>query len=225
MTVAALSDFATQRQTMVDCQIRTFDVTDQDVIARFIEVPREYFVPSTLQPLAYSDAALELRADGATRIMLAPLVLARMIQGVGVVATDRVLDVAGGAGYSAALLAGLAKEVVALESIAVLSSQAAANLASAGVTNAKAVSGSLDGASVQGLFDLILVNGAVEEGVEPLLAKLAPGGRLIAVRKIAGHAGKVTRFEKIAGETSHRVLFDAAAPVIDAFARRPAFVF
>lgn len=225
MTVAVLSDFATQRQTMVDCQIRTFDVTDQDVIARFIDVPREQFVPSALQPLVYSDAALELRADGATRTMLAPLVLARMIQGAGVTATDRVLDVAGGAGYSAALLAGLAREVVALESIASLSSQAAANLATAGATNAKAVSGPLDGSSVSGLFDLILINGAVEEGVEPLLAKLAPGGRLIAVRKIAGHAGKVTRFEKIAGETSHRVLFDAAAPVIDVFARRPAFVF
>ena len=225
MTVAVSSDFATQRQTMVDCQIRTFDVTDQDVIARFIDVPRECFVPSALQALVYSDAALELRADGATRTMLAPLVLARMIQGAGVASADRVLDVAGGAGYSAALLAGLAGEVVALESMASLSSQAAANLAAAGVTNVKVVAGSLDGAAVSGPFDLIFVNGAVEDGIDPLLAKLAPGGRLIAVRKIAGHAGKVTRFEKIAGETSHRVLFDAAAPVLDAFARRPAFVF
>jgi protein-L-isoaspartate(D-aspartate) O-methyltransferase len=75
------------------------------------------------------------------------------------------------------------------------------------------------------LFDLIFINGAVEDGLDPLLAKLAPGGRLIAVRKIAGHAGKVTRYEKIAGETSLRILFDAAAPVLDAFARRAAFVF
>ena len=225
MNVAVLSDFATQRQTMVDCQIRTFDVTDQTVISRFLDVARERFVPSSLQSLVYSDAALELRAEGETRTMLAPLVLARMIQGARVEASDRVLDIAGGAGYSAALLAGLAKEVVALESIASLSTQAAANLAAAGVTNAKAVSGPLDGASVSGVFDLIFVNGAVEEGLEPLLAKLAPGGRLIAVRKIAGHAGKVTRFEKVAGETSHRILFDAAAPVLDAFARRPAFVF
>jgi protein-L-isoaspartate(D-aspartate) O-methyltransferase len=225
MTVAVLSDFATQRQTMVDCQIRTFDVTDQDVIARFLDVPRERFVPAALQPLVYSDAALELRADGASRIMLAPLVLARMMQGANVTASDRVLDVAGGAGYSAALLAGLAKEVVALESHAGLSAQAAANLAATGISNAKAVAGALDGSSVSGQFDLIFVNGAVEEGLEPLLAKLSAGGRLIAVRKIAGHAGKVTRFEKIGGETSHRVLFDAAAPVLDAFARRQAFVF
>ena len=225
MTVAVLSDFATQRQTMVDCQIRTFDVTDQNVIARFNDVPREHFLPEALKSLAYSDAALELLADGATRTMLAPLVLARMIQGAGVTDTDRVLDVAGGAGYTAALLAGLAKEVVALESNAVLSSQASSNLASAVVTNAKAVAGGLDGASVSGLFDLIFINGAVEDGLEPLLAKLAPGGRLIAVRKIAGQTGKVTRFEKVAGETSHRILFDATAPVLDVFTARPAFAF
>jgi protein-L-isoaspartate(D-aspartate) O-methyltransferase len=157
--------------------------------------------------------------------MLAPLVLARMMQGAGVTDTDRVLDVAGGAGYTAALLAGLAKEVVALESNAVLSSQASSNLASAVVTNAKAVAGGLDGASVSGLFDLIFINGAVEDGLEPLLAKLAPGGRLIAVRKIAGQTGKVTRFEKVAGETSHRILFDATAPVLDVFTARPAFAF
>jgi len=225
MTVAVLSDFATQRQTMVDCQIRTFDVTDQNVIARFNDVPREHFLPDALKSLAYSDAALELRADGSTRTMLAPLVLARMIQGAGVTDTDRVLDVAGGAGYTAALLSGFAKEVVALESNAALSSQATSNLASAGVTNAKAVAGGLDGASVSGLFDLIFINGAVEDGLEPLLAKLAPGGRLIAVRKIAGQTGKVTRFEKVAGETSHRILFDATAPVLDVFAARATFAF
>lgn len=225
MTIAVLSDFATQRQTMVDCQIRTFDVTDQNVIARFTDVPREHYVPELLKSLAYSDAALELRANGATRTMLAPLVLARMIQGAGVTASDRVLDVAGGAGYTAALLAGLTKEVVTLESVSLLSSQAASNLASAGVANAKAVAGALDGASVSGLFDLIFVNGAVEDGMEPLLAKLAQGGRLIAVRKVAGQTGKVTRFEKIAGETSHRILFDATAPVLDAFASRATFAF
>ena len=225
MSIAAQSDFAAQRQTMVDCQIRTFDVTDQVVIDRFLAVPRERFLPDHLQALAYSDAALEIRAAQETRVLLAPLVLARMMQGAGVAATDRVLDVAGAAGYSAALLAGLANDVVSLESDAGLSAQAAANFAASGIANAHAVTGSLDAAGVAGTFDLIFINGAVEAGLEPLLAKLSPGGRLIAIQMIAGHAGKVTRFEKIGGETSRRVLFNAAAPVLHAFAARQAFVF
>lgn len=225
MSLAAQSDFAAQRQTMVDCQIRTFDVTDQEVIARFLHVPRERFLSSTLQALAYSDAMLDVKADGETRSLLVPLVLARMIQGAAVTASDRVLDVAGGAGYSAALLAGLAKDVVALESMASLSAQAASNFAATGLANAHSVSGSLDGAQVTGQFDLIFINGAIEDGYQPLLAKLAPGGRLLAIQKIAGHAGKVTRFEYVAGDVSRRVLFDASAPVLKAFAARPSFVF
>ena len=64
MTVADLSDFASQRQTMVDCQIRTFDVTDQDVIARFMDVPREKFLPAAMQPLLHWNCVLmEQRAQ------------------------------------------------------------------------------------------------------------------------------------------------------------------
>ena len=225
MSIAAEADFATQRQTMVDCQIRTFDVTDPVVIDRFLAVPRERFLPSHLQALAYSDATLEIRAAQETRVLLAPLVLARMMQGAGLVPTDRVLDVGGAAGYSAALLAGLALEVVSLESDAALSAQAAANFAAAGLTNAHAVAGALDASNVSGSFDLIFVNGAVEDGLDALLAKLTAGGRLIAIQMIAGHAGKVTRFEKVGSETSRRVLFNAAAPVLSAFAARKSFVF
>lgn len=223
------SDFASQRQTMVDCQIRTFDVTDQAVIARFQEVSREMFVPGPLRELAYSDSALELRgADGEPRCLLAPLVLARMIQGADVKPTDRVLDVAGGAGYSAAILAGLALQVVALESSPSLAEAADANLRALGLPG-KAVAGPLDGAGLEGQFDLIFVNGAVEEGLEPLFARLAPGGRIVAIEKVmddrSGKAGKAVRLDKLGAEPSRRVLFDAAAPVLAPFARRPAFVF
>ena len=65
---------ATQRQTMVDCQIRTFDVTDQAVIGRFLEVHREMYVPGALKPLSYSDAPLEISdGSGEGRCLLPPL--------------------------------------------------------------------------------------------------------------------------------------------------------
>jgi protein-L-isoaspartate(D-aspartate) O-methyltransferase len=222
------SDFATQRQTMVDCQIRTFDVTDQGVIARFLAVPRETFVPVALRSLAYSDAGLDLRTqEGETRHLLLPLVLARMVQGAAIQPTDRVLDIAGGAGYSAAIMAGMAREVVALESLPSLVALAAGNLAGSGVS---LVCGPLDASEgVSGLFDVILVNGAVEEGIETLMDKLAPGGRIVAIERVkgdpSGKAGKVTRFEKIGRDMSRRVLFDASAAVLGPFMRRPTFVF
>ncbi|MDB5641390.1 MAG: Protein-L-isoaspartate(D-aspartate) O-methyltransferase [Hyphomicrobiales bacterium] len=229
-TSATAHDTASQRQTMVDCQIRTFDVTDQTVLDQFLDTPREMYVPGALAPLAYSDAPLEIRSqEGETRCLLTPMVLARMVQGAGVKADDRVLDVAGGAGYTAAILAGLAKSVVSLEPIASLSALAAAQFSSAGL-NATAVCGPLDAsAGVDGVFDLIFVNGAVEEGLDPLLAKLAPGGRLVVIQRAAGdptgNAAKATRYEKVGGELSRRVLFDASGALLGAFARRPIFVF
>lgn len=228
---ASPTDFASQRQTMVDCQVRTFDVTDQEVIARFESVPRERFVPGPLKSLAYSDAPLEIDAGaGASRCLLAPLLLARMIQGAKVQPGDRVLDVAGAAGYSAAILSGLCREVVALESSEALSREAAQNFAGLGLTGVTAVAGPLDGsAGLAGLFDVILVNGAIEIQPESLLALLAPGGRLIAVEKApsdhSGRAAKAVRFDKVGREASRRALFDAAAPVLAAFKAKPAFVF
>ena len=110
-----LAQSALHRRTMVDCQIRTFDVTDQPLLARMLDVPREDFLPPELAPLAYSDTGLQLKSGGERRTLLPLLVLARLIQGAGVRSADKVLDVGAATGYSSALLAGLAGRVVALE--------------------------------------------------------------------------------------------------------------
>src|SRR5437660_323380 len=73
-----LSQSVLHRRTMVDCQIRTFDVTDQPLLARMLEVPREHFLPGELAPLAYSDIGLQLKPagpGGERRTLLPPFVL------------------------------------------------------------------------------------------------------------------------------------------------------
>jgi hypothetical protein len=62
-----LSQSALHRRTMVDCQIRTFDVTDQQLLARMLEVPREHFLSGELARLAYSDIGLQLKPAGIWR--------------------------------------------------------------------------------------------------------------------------------------------------------------
>ena len=106
----------TQRRTMVDRQIRTFDVTEHALIARFLDVPREKFLPKALAPFAYSDMTLKIPGEGKDepRVMLSPAVLARLIQAAAVLPGEKVLDVAAATGYSSAILAGLAAEVVSL---------------------------------------------------------------------------------------------------------------
>ena len=228
-----LKDSMAQRQTMVDCQIRTFDVTDQRVIAGFLAVPRELFVPDEVRDLAYSDIGFSSKATTPgeeTRYLLPPLVLARLIQGGRVRTTDRVLDVACGAGYSTAILAGLSAEVIALEASPGARSDLQDRLQSAGFGHLRALDGALeDGAPGDGPFDVILINGAVETRLDGLFAQLAEGGRLLAILRgpddPTGRAAKAMCFEKRSGEIGHRYLFDASAPVLRAFLKAPQFVF
>lgn len=226
-------DFAQLRQTMVDCQIRTFGVTDRAVIARFLEVPREIFVPAQSKALAYSDLALRIgtpKPGRESRRLLTPMVLARLMQEAEVNSDDKVLDIASGTGYSAAILAGLAKDVTALEADAALQATTKSNLAAIGLDKIAVFTGALpDGVAERAPFDLIFVNGAVEGHLDHLFEQLREGGRLITLSRAARdpdrRACHAILFEKIAGQTSSRVLFDATAPLLSAFREEPHFVF
>ena len=135
-----------------------------------------------------------------------------------------------GYGYSAAILAGLAASVTALEDAPAFTEGARAAFSRLGLANVTAVTGDLASAGgLAGPFDLILVNGAVETGLDALAALLPEGGRLMAVERLGddptGRAGKARRFDKIRDELSARPLFDTTAHVISAFARKPEFIF
>ena len=221
-----------QRQTMIDCQIRTFDVTDQRLLARLIEVPREHFVPDDVRDLAYSDIGFSIKpkeARGEGRYLLPPMILARLIQGSRVKPTDKVLDVACGGGYSTAILAGLAESVLALEDDGALVTSLRAKLAGVDL-HIHCLEGDLaDGAKMEAPFDVILVNGAVETNLDTLFAQLADGGRLLTIKRDlgdpTGRAAKAICFERRGGDIGSRYLFDASAPVLRAFRRAPRFSF
>lgn len=218
---------------MVDGQIRTFDVTDARVIRAFDTVPRERFVPDELRTLAYSDASLVLkprREGGASRVLIQPMHLARMLQGAAPRPEDRVLVVAGETGYAACLLAELADHVVSLECDSDLTAEATAHGAALGHGRIEAVTGNLAaGWTPLGPYDLIVVQGAIETHLDKLFAQLVPGGRLVAIEtslSVHGrHTGRAMLYQPIGSDVSGRALFDATAPVLPDFKLAPAFVF
>lgn len=230
--VSPAMDFALLRSTMVDCQIRTFDVTDHAVIARFLDVPRETFLPPELAPFAYSDMPLKLPrgAAGSVCHLLPPAILARLIQAADIRPTDRVLNIASGTGYSTAILAGLASEVVELDADITRAESVKSNLVAAGLTKVRVNSGPLhDGAASEAPFDVILINGAIEAYPERLLQQLRTGGRLLSIVREVGAGGYGTshalRYESQSGRISASVLFDADAPVLPDFRKDAEFVF
>ncbi|QRG05815.1 protein-L-isoaspartate O-methyltransferase [Xanthobacter dioxanivorans] len=218
-------DFAELRRGMVDGQVRTNNVTDPRIVAAMLEIPRERFVPPALKSLAYIDDDLVLRPGARPRYLIEPMILARLVQVADVQEHEHVLDVGTGTGYSAAVLARLAQQVVAVEEEADLAATATATLAGLGVANVAVMQGPLTaGWPKEAPYDLILVNGSVDEVPAALFAQLKEGGRLVAV---VGHggAGRACVFTKVAGSISDRVAFNAAVPSLPGFKAAPRFTF
>jgi protein-L-isoaspartate(D-aspartate) O-methyltransferase len=217
-------DFAHARRTMIDSQVRTFDVNDLPLLAAMDTVPRERFVRPGWEDLAYSDQDLPLGSGADCRTMLSPMVLGRLIQALEVEEGSRVLDVACGFGYASAIMARLGGHIVALDDDETLTAAAKERLA-AMIPAVTVVTGPLDrGAAEHCPYDAILVNGSLEIRPENLLAQLAEGGRLACVIG-RGRAGRATLFVRAGEAVGSRILFDAAAPTLRAFQSEPGFVF
>ena len=214
------TDFAIERRMMVDGQLRTYDITDQTLLAAFLDVPRERFVPAALAGIAYLDTDLPMGAAG-VRHMLKPMVFAKLVQAAAVTAEDHVLDVGCATGYSAAVLAKLARSVVAVEADAGLAEDARKALG-ASVT---VVSGPFNaGCADKGPYDVIVVEGVIATVSPTLLRQLKEGGRLVAVVG-DGPAAKATLYRLVQGDVSGRPIFDAAGAPLPGFSRPAEFVF
>ncbi len=223
--VNGMLDFARARRNMVDSQLRTFDVTDRAVLAAMGESPRERFVPEARVQFAYLDQNISLRDGlGEPRWMLQPMVIARIIQALEVMPGSRILDVGAGYGYASDIFTRLGASVVALESDEGLAAQARARVAAAAPPVEVRVGPLAEGCPDHAPFDIILVNGAVEQRPDRLLGQLSDGGRLACLGRdgAAGHALLYVR----AGEGfGLRRLFDASAPLMPAFLSERAFAF
>src|SRR5262245_22619085 len=172
-------DTAHARRTMVDNQVRPHDVTDLRILGALLEVPRERFLDPSYRAIAYLDTEVPISGQS-RRALLKPIVFGKLLQAAGIKESERVLDVGCATGYSAAVLARLAANVVALEEDAALARAASANLG--GASNVSVVTGPLAAGWPQGgPYDVILLEGRSEVAPEPLCKQLADGGRLLAV--------------------------------------------
>lgn len=214
-------DFPAARDHMVNCQIRTSDVTDHAVIKAFKSVSRENFVPKSQHALAYGDSHINL---GEGRYMIKPRDFSKMVQAADIQPTDVVLDIASGRGYSSAILAHLCETVVSLETTDQAVEKASERLISADISNVAVVKGDLKlGASDHGPFDVIFVNGAINAVPKTWTDQLANNGRLVCVLQSGpiGHASVFKRSGDVIGE---QIIFDTSLAVLPGFERQAEFV-
>ena len=195
---------------MVEQQIRTWEVLDQEVLDLVTRVKREEFVPERSRALAFVDMQLPL---GYGEVMLAPKLQARIVQEVSLKKTDRVLEVGTGSGYLTALLAALGAHVISVDIVLELAACAEKNLKAHAIDNVTLELGdAARGWSKQAPYDVIILTGSTPLLPQAFLESLSPGGRLFAVLGDAP-AMKATLYNCAApGAYSHLELFETVIP-------------
>jgi protein-L-isoaspartate(D-aspartate) O-methyltransferase len=216
-----MTDYAARRNIMVDTQVRPSDVTKFPIIAAMLTVPREAFLPDDLREAAYVGENVDL---GHGRVLLEPRTLAKMLDALDVQGDELVLDIGAGLGYSSAVIARMAEAVVALEEVEEWASEAEGILADAGADNVVVQQGTLsEGAPQHGPYDVIILQGAVEDLPEAITGQLKDGGRMAALFA-EGALGVVRIGYKSGGAMNWQPAFNAGAPVLPGFERNLAFM-
>ena len=211
------------RVNMIDSQLRPNKVTDERVITAFMRIRRELFVPERLRGVAYVDDDLPL---GGGRYQMKPMVAARLLQAAMVEARDTALVVGAGVGYEAALLALLARSVIALEEDPELARIGRSALVDHRITSVSYVEAPLPlGHRQRSPYDLILFAGAVPAIPEEITSQLAEGGRIAVVLRPHECVGRATLITRTGGALASRVIFDAVTPLLPSFVAKRAFSF
>jgi protein-L-isoaspartate(D-aspartate) O-methyltransferase len=173
----AHSDFAAQRQHMVQQQLMTRDINDAKVLAAMAKVPREEFVPAETRTASYEDAPLPI---GYSQTISQPYVVAFMTEQLRPKSTDRVLEVGTGSGYQAAILAELVSEVYSIEIVEPLAKSAERTLQRLGYKNVHVKAGDgYQGWPEEAPFDAIIVTCAPDKVPQSLVDQLKDGARMV----------------------------------------------
>jgi protein-L-isoaspartate(D-aspartate) O-methyltransferase len=172
-----MPDFAAEREAMVERQLRRRGITEQRILDAFLTVPREEFLGSGYENLAYGDHPLPIEAG---QTISQPYIVALMIQAAEIGPGDTVLEVGAGSGYAAAVISRIAGKVIGIERQHDLVEVARERLQRLGYGNIEIVEGDgTKGCPDQAPYEAILAAASGSHVPPPLVAQLAPKGRLV----------------------------------------------
>ena len=193
-----------RRLAMVNKQINNRGVTDPRVLAAMESVPRHLFVQESLAETAYQDHPLPIAAS---QTISQPYIVALMAEAAEITPQDRVLEVGTGSGYGAAVLAGLAAEVITVERHQNLADAAAKVLAELGYHNVTVVKADGTLGYPRGApYSAVVVTASTENTPSPLVEQLADGGRLVIPLGPLGQVQHLTRLKRTGNQTTTETL-------------------
>lgn len=200
------------RLNMVENQVRPWEVLDGRVLDVISRVRREDFVAAEHRQLAFADLCLPL---GHGEVMMKPVVEGRVLQALELLPTDHVLEIGTGSGFLTACLATLSARVSSVDIHADFIAAAARRLQAAGITNAALATGeAVNGWQPDGLFDALVVTGAVHAIPPRWLTWLKPGARALVVRGQSPVQQAILLTHEGAGRYREETLFETDLPYL-----------
>ena len=192
--VASMTDYAAEREAMVERQLRRRGISDQHILDAFLEVPREAFVSAEYVHLAYGDHPLPIEAG---QTISQPYIVALMIEAAGIEGGAKVLEVGSGSGYAAAVISRIAAEVIGIERQQELVDVARDRLQRLGYDNVHIVEGDgTKGCQEEAPFDAILAAASGSHVPAPLVDQLKPGGNIVMPVGSPGWVQKLVKVTK-----------------------------
>lgn len=162
---------------MVEVQLRQRGIRDERLLGAMRLVPRHEFVPAEFLDSAYDDRPLPI---GERETISQPYMVAAITEAARVAAGDKALEIGGGSGYQAAILAQLGAKVYAIETNPQLAQTARDRLQRLGYGDVEVFTGDgSEGLASRAPFDVIIVSAGTPNVSPMLLAQLSEGGRLL----------------------------------------------
>jgi len=175
--VDTLTNYAAEREAMVQRQIEGRGIRDPKILEAFRAVPREEFLADEYRDLAYGDHPLPIEAG---QTISQPYIVALMIQAAEIKPGDKVLEIGAGSGYAAAVMSRIAGKVIAIERQHELVKVASERLERLGYDNVRILEGDgTRGCPDEAPFDAILAAASGSHVPQPLIDQLADGGRIV----------------------------------------------
>ena len=212
------------RKNMVENQIRANKVTDIKIIDAFSNVEREIFVPEPYREISYNDEDILLSRN---RFMMKPMILARLFQSLSLKGSENILHIGSNSGYASAILSQLCYAFISIENDKKLYEKSINIFSEIGFDNVVPLHGSMEiGVPKEAPFDVIFIEGSVEEKPNSLFDQLNNNGKLIVVLKpLNANIGKANLFFKLNNEIGNEILFDAQVSKLSIFKSKPKFNF
>ena len=212
------------RKNMVENQIRANKVTDTKIIDAFSNVEREIFVPESYREISYNDEDIRLSRN---RFMMKPMILARLFQSLSLKGNENILHIGSNSGYASAILSQLCHAVISIESDKKLYEKSINIFSEIGFDNVVPLHGSMEvGVPKESPFDVIFIEGALEEKPKALFDQLNNNGKLVVVLKPSNvNIGKANLFFKLNNKIGNEILFDAQVTKLSIFKSKTKFNF